>query len=1512
MIWLILSFQISSAQTPAITATNVYTCTGNGTSQLTLPSGYAVYEWYNSSNVQVASTQTYVAAPGVYTAKVKQTSGSSYINVSAFTVGQIVPAAPVVTPPSDVLSAVCGTSTRNIVASGATNYDWKRNGVSLSVSTASLSVVGSSVATAGTYSYTVSTTNSITGCTSTSTALSLKVSPKPTTPVISAVSPNLICGTETKTLTATSGGSTYIWKRDATTLSSTVNTLSVTGNDVSTAGTYNYKVVYQNSVGCSSDTSVAVSLKVSPKPATPVIAPVSSSLICGTETKTLTATSGGNAYIWKRDNTTLSSSTNTLTINGADLSVAGIYKYKVAIQNSIGCISDTSSVLNITFSPKPAKPVIAPVSPDLICGTTTQTLTATSGGASYIWKRNATTLGSVINTLAVTGTEVSIAGTYQYKVVLKNAAGCFSDTSAALSLKVSPKPSTPVISSPSPNLVCGTDTKTLSATSGGASYTWKRDNTILSSVVNTLAVKGTDVSTSGTYSYKVVLKNAVGCISDTSVAFILRVSPKPTKPVITPVDTNAVCGISTKNLTATTGGASYIWKRDTTTLASKINSLVVRGNDVTKAGVYRYRVILQNSVGCFSDTSAAISLKVSPKPTKPVIATPSSNLVCGTETKTLIATSGGSRYIWKRDTTILASKVNTLIVTRADVKADSSYKYIVTLINEVGCVSDTSAAQVLVLSVNPAKPSITANGATTFCDGGSVLLSSSYTSNSNLWSRTNGADIQTTGRNGITVTTSNTFTVKAKNIFGCFSTASEPLTVKVNANPSPPVILEGTAVSICNLDSTVLNANNKGNGVYSWNNGKKTRSITVNSAGNYSLTYTDGNTCTSAPSLVTVLTVNPLPAKPTITATRPLEFCDEDFTTLRSSVSSGYIWSNGQTSAQIDVKVSSIISVIAVSDKGCKSKDASNPVTVIVNPLPNTPTVLANGPLIFCPDSTVTLSSSVTGNDYIWTNTTNNIIFNKAKSVVINVPGDYAVQAISAKKCVSKISKSVKVSVREAPQPASILASPIATFCKGGNVTLRALIANGNVDRYSWRNEDNQKEIATSSSITTDTSGRYSVKVRDVFGCFSAYSRVLKVTVNPLPNKPTLRIVRPKIFCDGDSTLLEASLPSTTTNGSKNVYQWTVDGQLQNNVSGRTFVWKKANSIGVAIIDTNGCKSVASSDTIKTTVNPLPSAPSIIIRGSNPFCADKNVSLTAIGVQANSYKWSISSSTSNTITVNTAGNVTVQAVSAFGCFSKSSQPIILNTYPLPAAPQITNASSTVFCEGQSVTLSTTNTNKAYWYKSSSDSLGTGSNNTISIDKSGNYFARVEDRNSCFSSPSNSITVDVRTLPTTPVISQVGAFYLEAKSNGDDEGYIWKYNGDEQKSFINNTIKVKKDGDYQVQSSIVYNQVALPSGKLMCYSKPSAVYKYVQDLSFEGMSVFPNPSASGDITIQVVEDLVGAELIVYTMEGKIIDEFKVGKFDAPRTIKLSGSIGNVYFIKLKTDSFERVKKVLVMN
>jgi hypothetical protein len=231
----------------------------------------------------------------------------------------------------------------------------------------------------------------------------------------------------------------------------------------------------------------------------------------------------------------------------------------------------------------------------------------------------------------------------------------------------------------------------------------------------------------------------------------------------------------------------------------------------------------------------------------------------------------------------------------------------------------------------------------------------------------------------------------------------------------------GSFIEICDLDSTVLSAtNNYSGGSYSWKNGNTgiststSTNLTLKTAGSYTLVYTDGvNQCASLPSSPTVLSVNLLPAKPTITNLRPTEFCFRDFTTLKASASntpatiSGYQWDNGANTSQIDVStttkktVDDILkfSVKSISDKGCRSKDASDFVTVTVFPLPTTPTITNLDPLTVCPDSVVRLESSASpSSSYIWTIAKDKTVFGSKQTVFINITGSYYVQTTSLKK----------------------------------------------------------------------------------------------------------------------------------------------------------------------------------------------------------------------------------------------------------------------------------------------------------------------------------------------------------------------------------------------------------------------------------------------------------------------------------------------------------------------------------
>src|SRR5581483_6000871 len=109
--------------------------------------------------------------------------------------------------------------------------------------------------------------------------------------------------------------------------------------------------------------------------------------------------------------------------------------------------------------------------------------------------------------------------------------------------------------------------------------------------------------------------------------------------------------------------------------------------------------------------------------------------------------------------------------------------------------------------------------------------------------------------------------------------------------------------------------------------------------GNYTVTMTDGNGCTSAASAPASVTVNPIPEAPVVNAGGPTTFCAGGSVTLTSSSTTGMQWYlngapiSGQT-AQTYVATASGDYSATVTTNGCTSA-LSNVTTVTVTQHPN-------------------------------------------------------------------------------------------------------------------------------------------------------------------------------------------------------------------------------------------------------------------------------------------------------------------------------------------------------------------------------------------------------------------------------------------------------------------------------------------------------------------------------------------------------------------------------------------------
>ena len=150
---------------------------------------------------------------------------------------------------------------------------------------------------------------------------------------------------------------------------------------------------------------------------------------------------------------------------------------------------------------------------------------------------------------------------------------------------------------------------------------------------------------------------------------------------------------------------------------------------------------------------------------------------------------------------------------------------------------------------------------------------------------------------------------------------------------APPTITAGGPTTFCSGGSVTLTSSSGTS--YLWSNGATTRSINVTASGNYTVKVTSPGGCQSTSS-ATVVTVNSLPATPTITAGGPTTFCTGGSVTLTSSPGTSYLWSNGAGTSSITVSTAGSYNVRVTNGSGCQSS-RSVATIITVNSLPSTP-----------------------------------------------------------------------------------------------------------------------------------------------------------------------------------------------------------------------------------------------------------------------------------------------------------------------------------------------------------------------------------------------------------------------------------------------------------------------------------------------------------------------------------------------------------------------------------------------
>jgi hypothetical protein len=552
--------------------------------------------------------------------------------------------------------------------------------------------------------------------------------------------------------------------------------------------------------------------------------------------------------------------------------------------------------------------------------------------------------------------------------------------------------------------------------------------------------------------------------------------------------------------------------------------------------------------------------------------TPAPTSVCDNSTgNTASGPAGMTSYSWSiTNGSIQGSTTSQSITYSAGASGDVGLTLSVTAAG--GC-RDTKSVNVPIL-VTPATPTITPGGPTTFCTGGSVTLTSS-SATGNQWSLNGNAIGGATSQSYIATATGN-YTVIASN-GACGSVASAPTAVTINPTPATPTIAAGGPTTFCAGGSvTLTSSSGTGN---QWYNGltllvgETNQTYNATASGNYNVVVTASG-CPSAPSASTTVTVNPIPATPTVTPGGPTTFCAGGSVTLTSSSGTGNQWYNGltllvgQTNQTYNATASGNYNVV-VTASGCPSAPSAS-TTVTVDPAPAMPTITPGGPTTFCAGGSVTLtSSSAAGNQ--WSLNGNPIGGATNQTYVASASGDYSVTT-TATGCASTPSTATTVTVNPIPSTPVITPAGPTTFCTGGNVSLSSSSASGN----HWFLNGNPIGGATSQAYVATAAGNYSVVVT-TSGCSSAPSAAVTVTINPNPNAA----ITAPASADAGST---GNAASTANAGAGATYTWLVSNGAITAGAGTPAITFTAGAVGTLTLNLTVTTGAGCSDAKSATV----------------------------------------------------------------------------------------------------------------------------------------------------------------------------------------------------------------------------------------------------------------------------------------------------------------------------------------
>ncbi|MDI9860679.1 T9SS type A sorting domain-containing protein [Flectobacillus roseus] len=273
-------------------------------------------------------------------------------------------------------------------------------------------------------------------------------------------------------------------------------------------------------------------------------------------------------------------------------------------------------------------------------------------------------------------------------------------------------------------------------------------------------------------------------------------------------------------------------------------------------------------------------------------------------------------------------------------------------------------------------------------------------------------------------------------------------TVNANTPPAAPTVSANADLNYC--EGTTVGLTSSDGALYEWvaSNSNtivaRTKTFNIGTNGTYSVRIIDQNACLSPLSNGVTIVSKPRPVQPTISLKSSTEFCDGQSAKLSSSNvgAIGYLWSNGLTTQDVDIRTAGTFTVRTLGSNGCYSAPSSG-VPTVVNPLPTSPTIRATSDTVFCEGSKTRLTLTPANANYVAFNWERNATLSGENASAIDISTTALVKGyvVDAKGCYSKPSNGIWA-VRKA-KPVSPVIYRVGPY-------LLAARSTQPVDEYTW------------------------------------------------------------------------------------------------------------------------------------------------------------------------------------------------------------------------------------------------------------------------------------------------------------------------------------------------------------------------------------------------------------------------------------------------------------------------------